>query len=66
MATTSVDVLDRRALGKPNVFSGKETEWSDWKFVFMSWLAMLDPSTFAEATKVSAGKGVIVHLDIGE
>ena len=66
MATASVDVLDGRALGKPIVFSGKETEWSDWKFVFMSWLAMLDSSTFVEATKVSAAKGVIVHLDLSE
>ena len=66
MATSSTDVLDRRALGKPNAFSGKEIEWSDWKFVFMSWLAMLDPTTYAEANKVTTATGVIVHSDLSE
>ncbi len=28
--------------GKPDKFSGKETDWSDWKFTFCSWPGMYD------------------------
>ena len=31
-----------KGLGKPDKFTGKETDWLDWKFTFCSWRGMYD------------------------
>ena len=43
-----MSLLDTKSLGKPGPFSGKETEWSSWSFVFLSWVSMLSSEMRAE------------------
>ena len=35
-------VIDTRALGKCPNFSGEQSQWSEWKFHFTSWVTLLD------------------------
>ena len=36
-------LLEKGALGKPDVLSGKESDWPSWHFVFQIWIARLTP-----------------------
>ena len=41
-------LLDKEAMGKPGVFSGKESDWPAWHFVFQSRTMMLSQKVHAE------------------
>ena len=43
-----MSLLDTKSPGKRGPFSGKETEWSSWNFVFLSWVSMLSPEMRSE------------------
>ena len=37
------NVLDTRAIGKPNQFSGDPKDWAGWEFQFLSYLNLISP-----------------------
>ena len=50
-------------MGKPDKFTGKETDWLDWKFTFSSWLGMYDSEMDSEVRTAAGSAG---HLNFDE
>ena len=66
-AAITGDVVDTRALGKPNVFSGRREEWSEWSFVFKAYVAAINgsfPGLLERAQAMAATPVDDVDLDI--
>ena len=63
-ALMSAQLLDTRSLGKPGLFSGKETEWSQWHSVFTSWTAMLSKEMADEMKLASVQTTPAVTEDV--
>jgi hypothetical protein len=63
MASTGMeDLVDKHSIGKPSAFTGRESEWSERHFVFMSWVSMLSQQA-AEDLRVARGAGKPLDLD---
>jgi hypothetical protein len=55
-----------RGLGRPEKFSGKETEWSDWKFTFLSYMSCYDVSIATEMRQSASSQIALPWSDLPE
>ena len=60
MATHLIDV---KLVNRPSSFDGSEVKWSNWKFVFESYLCCLDANYLLELTEAAASPTVIIERD---
>ena len=48
MEKKNIEIMDLKALGKPEKFSGEQSEWYDWSFHFRSYVGILPRGTELE------------------
>ena len=60
-------IVDTRVLNKPTDFKGSDEEWSDWSFVFRSYMALVDAEMARlakEAEAMTAAVTMPVDADV--
>ena len=62
MATPAAGIIDTRVLGKPGHFSGKETEFRDFKFQVIVYCGLVEPELPA-MIKISAQQEDEIKMD---